>query len=54
MNRISLTIFYIASLAYFFFQADKNSHSGSDTLIAFALPFIIISIFYSLATRKHD
>lgn len=32
---------YLALAVYLFMKADTTAHSGSDTLIGFALPFII-------------
>ncbi len=46
-----LSLGYIASLWYWFQYADMNSNSGSDTLIAFAPIFIIISVAYVFVCR---
>lgn len=32
---------YLMFLVYFFMKVDRTSHSNSDTLIGFALPFIV-------------
>ncbi len=37
---------YVAALIQLFISINKMSHSGSDALINFALPFIVITIFF--------
>ena len=41
-----LAVFFIVSV-WTFRLFDSNSHSGSDTLYAFALPFIFIILVFS-------
>ena len=41
-------ILYVYLLVDIFRRIDSNSHSGSDTLIAFALPFIALSCLFQL------
>ena len=38
-----ITLLYVVIILRTFSWADKMSHSGSDTLIAFAPPFIVIT-----------
>jgi hypothetical protein len=37
-------IIYLIIIISIFRKIDLNSHSGSDTLIGFALPFIVLTI----------
>jgi len=41
---------YLAGLTYYFIKIDSASHSVSDTLIGFAVPFFIFSAFLIIAT----
>jgi hypothetical protein len=50
-----ISFLYLLSLLRFFMKANANSHSGSDVLISFALPFIILtSIFIFICYRKGE
>lgn len=50
-----ISFFYVLGIARFFIQAEKISHSGSDTLIRFAIPFIILtSIFILICYKKGE
>lgn len=50
-----LTMIYLVLIAREFLNVDKTSHSGSDTLIAFALPFIFITVlFLSICWTKGE
>ncbi len=41
----TITLLYIVAITLNFMDIDKTSHSGSDTLISFAIPFVINTIF---------
>ena len=41
---VIMLLYLIGTIGYFI-DADRYSHSGSDTLISFAIPFIINTIF---------
>lgn len=45
------TLAYVLTIVPIFQLADKYSHSNSDSLIAFAVPFIGASILFSLLIR---
>lgn len=46
---------YLGILYFFFIKIDTNSHSVSDTLIGFALPFIILtSILIFICYKKGE
>lgn len=38
-----VVIVYVLAFVYFFLKADAVSHSGSDTLIGFFVPFILLT-----------
>lgn len=43
---------YAGLIAFFFSKADATSHSGSDTLIKFAIPFIVTTSALSFICYK--
>lgn len=46
---------YLILMILFFLQSDKMSHSGSDTLIGFTVPFIIATcILIAICYKKGD
>ena len=46
------TFLYVGFIVYDFMKIDKNSHSGSDTLIAFAPHFILVTVVFSFICYK--
>lgn len=44
-------VVYLVALTYFFLKADADSHSGSDTLIHFAVPFILLTTILIVTCR---
>ena len=50
-----ISFLYLLSLLKFFIISEMKSHSGSDVLISFALPFIILtSIFIFICYKKGE
>lgn len=43
---------YLVAVLYLFIKADNTSHSNSDTLISFALPFIVATSLLILLCYK--
>jgi hypothetical protein len=48
-----ILIVYLFAIVSTFINVDQDSHSGSDTLIGFALPFIVASVLLIAACRKY-
>lgn len=47
----AITVAGVAIFVWTFRRADRDSHSVSDTLIAFGIPAILIFIAFDFATR---
>ena len=47
-----LTVAYVVLMIYLFRTIDSTSHSGSDTLIGFSLPFISFTFLFILICYK--
>jgi hypothetical protein len=50
-RNITASIFYGVALVVVFRAIDAGSHSGSDTLIGFFVPFVSISVIFILILR---
>lgn len=47
-----VTLVYVAMLIRIFLNIDKNSHSVSDTLIGYFLPFVLLTIILIIICYK--
>ncbi len=45
-ESVVVTLVYVVALVWIFRKIDLNSHSGSDTLIGFAMPVLVLSAVF--------